>query len=1185
MTNVLDPLNLKSIDKNLKDLAKVANDYSTLLSQISKFLGSENGVKIVKKALISKKDFKVNTLDRVVNQNIKSLAQTTREIEQLGKQTGAYIDRQPVSVNVGQAKFNEIENQKQAKFDAQKRLKPKSKERLKLNLQKFKPQIASVNTKDTVKNLQIAKRNELIDKRFEPRQKTKIANTPKVKEPLKIEDTSEIEPVQIKRVKPVKARKEKPEKPVKRVKLTAQIRASLKPKRGPSKAYLLAKKRGKEKADEAERKQATHAATHEKAQKRENLKGTLLEDIFGNLFSEVDQDTGIQDDGSGNSLLDDLNDLGSGEPKTRQERAQERRNKIKAKNAKARRTAAKARLKRMRARRVPVSNSRIGRAVSRVKSIATAVKESGAAGRAINAVKSFRQADIVKSVMSTGKATMGVGKVALGGVGRFIPWLGAGLATADVASNVATANDVNASEQERHTAKNAAIGGGVGTVLGGVIGGFIGGTAGSIVPVAGTAAGAVAGALEGAQIGEMICSKIGENADELGNVFSVGLTSVQGMLSDGMASVGESLADISPIVQTVALGPLALIGKDNRDSVEEAYKKVILPTITGVFGPGSIFSDSFKLLSESFKGFGEKIVEYFRNNGIESPKGLAPSDINNDPKILDSVNFGIHSAIEGAPALGSQVYESASSTASDIKAGYESGGVGGALKATGNAVAGPINNLLYSGTKAGEAAGVKYGYGSKNSASGAIDCSGLITELNKKVGASATDEATKRGADIIVKGAAMGGAAGILQASSQAGGGLLKNEEINTSNLKAGMVIGLDAAHGGAKSGAGRFMDIDHVVQVVQNPTTGQLEIAESSSHKGVHTTNADQWLAMYKKKGAQIYASNPYANVVDSKLTSGVVANTESTPVKVPVQTASASKSVDSKLTSGVVANTESTPVKVPVQTAIYSTVKPTVTGDVNVLTYQAPPQIPSNVEYITIDAQNVIMLGSDGDAQTGTNGAVSNAGVMGQTNGAVSNAGVMGQTNVLAESKPLQNYGTPQTNAMPQGSNLNAGSVLRNVTDSNNDINSEKIISLASTVPADKGIYGKPETYGSKPDIKSTAEEDDKRVPELTKIFGYKSTQMPESDSYKRLAEVKELLAKPSVMEPQHKSLTDMVGDAKKSTVYAYGDTKSTGVEGDEIDKIMNSGYYGKSITAQNSPISQEEALKRLERKLSCN
>jgi muramidase (phage lysozyme) len=189
-------------------------------------------------------------------------------------------------------------------------------------------------------------------------------------------------------------------------------------------------------------------------------------------------------------------------------------------------------------------------------------------------------------------------------------------------------------------------------------------------------------------------------------------------------------------------------------------------------------------------------------------------------------------------------------------AGTQTGSTSGnTAKSTGNSAGvNKLNDALTGGTQDAINKGVKYKYNNRDSSTGAIDCSGWVIENNGKAAAASNDPAVKEGSNLIRKG---GTAAGIVQTVGNASGQELSGSDVNTSNLKPGMVIGIDYSQGGAKSGAGRYKGIDHIVQVVQNPSTGKLQISESSSGKGVHLTDADTWLARTKSKPR--YAVDPY--------------------------------------------------------------------------------------------------------------------------------------------------------------------------------------------------------------------------------------------------------------------------------------------------------------------------------------
>jgi len=176
-----------------------------------------------------------------------------------------------------------------------------------------------------------------------------------------------------------------------------------------------------------------------------------------------------------------------------------------------------------------------------------------------------------------------------------------------------------------------------------------------------------------------------------------------------------------------------------------------------------------------------------------------------------------------------------------------------------------INNNLVQGTQQAINKGVKYNYGSKNSSSGSIDCSGWIMELNRGIASQMTDpKLMKPALNAMEKGANEAGGAGIIEEVGKLTGKELSGKDVNLQNLKEGMLIGIDYAQGGAKSGEGRYKGIDHITQVVKDPTTGAMQISESSSKKGVHTTDAGEWLAKRSKK--MMYAVDPYANVRNGK-------------------------------------------------------------------------------------------------------------------------------------------------------------------------------------------------------------------------------------------------------------------------------------------------------------------------------
>lgn len=200
-----------------------------------------------------------------------------------------------------------------------------------------------------------------------------------------------------------------------------------------------------------------------------------------------------------------------------------------------------------------------------------------------------------------------------------------------------------------------------------------------------------------------------------------------------------------------------------------------------------------------------------------------------------------------------------------VKSTGSSGGEGVVGSAGGNGTitkdVANVNDLLIKGTQDAVDKGVKYHMGGKNSSEGSIDCSGWVMELNKSIATQMNDpNAIKPALDAMKTGAGQQGAAGIIQSVGSLTGKELSGSDVNEKNLKEGMVIGID--HSAKENG--RYKGIDHIVQVVRNEKTGELEISESSSGKGVHKTDATSWLKRNASK--EKYAVDPYASIREEK-------------------------------------------------------------------------------------------------------------------------------------------------------------------------------------------------------------------------------------------------------------------------------------------------------------------------------
>jgi hypothetical protein len=153
--------------------------------------------------------------------------------------------------------------------------------------------------------------------------------------------------------------------------------------------------------------------------------------------------------------------------------------------------------------------------------------------------------------------------------------------------------------------------------------------------------------------------------------------------------------------------------------------------------------------------------------------------------------------------------------------------------------------------------GVRYRLGSKSTASGAIDCSGWVVtlqnatmdEINHKAGRSVF-----RPEDKFSLG--MDAAATIVQKASLRSGALLQGAQVNAAALRAGMVIGED--NGATSFDHGRFKGIDHIVMVVQDPSSKQLMVSQSRGGEGVEMIPLDQYLDRKQSREVRLYATDP---------------------------------------------------------------------------------------------------------------------------------------------------------------------------------------------------------------------------------------------------------------------------------------------------------------------------------------
>lgn len=151
--------------------------------------------------------------------------------------------------------------------------------------------------------------------------------------------------------------------------------------------------------------------------------------------------------------------------------------------------------------------------------------------------------------------------------------------------------------------------------------------------------------------------------------------------------------------------------------------------------------------------------------------------------------------------------------------------------------------------------GVTYGFGAKDSSTGAIDCSGWIEEINLKmmrsVNASIGHEVYGQKAKLTLSIGAHGGAAGLILAVKVATDEFLLNEDLSPDKVREGLTIGLDT--GEKDWDIGRFAGIDHIVQTYKDQESGQMMVSQSSGKIGVHRMPYEDWYATWNET-AKLY-------------------------------------------------------------------------------------------------------------------------------------------------------------------------------------------------------------------------------------------------------------------------------------------------------------------------------------------
>lgn len=185
---------------------------------------------------------------------------------------------------------------------------------------------------------------------------------------------------------------------------------------------------------------------------------------------------------------------------------------------------------------------------------------------------------------------------------------------------------------------------------------------------------------------------------------------------------------------------------------------------------------------------------------------------------------------------------------------------------------------------------VKYQMEGKDLSSGAIDCSGWVYEMSSQLmagmnAAMGEDVFSAEARQALKRGAGKEGAAGIVRAVSEQTGQLFTNEQLAPEMAKEGMVIGLDTGRKGWE--AGRFKDIDHVVQTYRDPATGELMVSESRGGRGVMSSRYADWYADQQRRGTRLYGADLVAMADAGKVVPASAASAAGNAAPLEVQAA----------------------------------------------------------------------------------------------------------------------------------------------------------------------------------------------------------------------------------------------------------------------------------------------------------
>lgn len=155
-----------------------------------------------------------------------------------------------------------------------------------------------------------------------------------------------------------------------------------------------------------------------------------------------------------------------------------------------------------------------------------------------------------------------------------------------------------------------------------------------------------------------------------------------------------------------------------------------------------------------------------------------------------------------------------------------------------------------------QAKGYPYEFGAKSDLTGAMDCSGFVGAVMRRVGRNMDESTGKHLFDHLPGGGAT--AASMIEAARQNGGAISTQELLR--NPRPGCMIGL-ATHPTPAWAAGRPNGVDHVAMTFKD-VDGKFKVAEYTPNKsggpGLRVSDLGEWVHHYEQKGAGVFVASP---------------------------------------------------------------------------------------------------------------------------------------------------------------------------------------------------------------------------------------------------------------------------------------------------------------------------------------